>query len=187
MALKLITAATTPVLTLIEAKAHLRVDTSDEDALITSLITAATETAEQRTGRALMAQTWELTLDAFPDAFELTRLPVASITSLKYYDGAGVLTTMAGADYVLDASDDFGPAFVIPAYGTTWPSAREQVNAVALRFVSGYASAADVPDPIKSWIKLQVGAMFEHREAESTGQTYPLGFVDGLLDRYRVY
>ena len=187
MALKLITAAAALAVSLVEAKAHLRVTVADDDTLITALITAATETAEQMTGRALMPQTWELTLDAFPAAFELTRTPVASVTSLKYYDGAGVLTTLDGADYTLDTAHDFGPAYVVPAYGLAWPASRDQVNAVALRFVAGYASAAAVPEPIKAWIKLQVGAMYENREAEAVGQTHALGFADGLLSRYKVY
>jgi len=187
MALKLITAAAALAVSLVEAKAHLRVTVADDDTLITALITAATETAEQMTGRAIMPQTWELALDAFPDAFELTRTPVASVTSLKYTDSAGVLTTLDAVTYTLDAAHDFGPASVVPAYGLAWPAARDQINAVALRFVAGYASAAAVPEPIKAWIKLQVGAMYENREAETTGQTHALGFADGLLSRYKVY
>lgn len=187
MALKLITAAAALAVSLVEAKAHLRVTVVDDDALINALITAATETAEQMTGRALMPQIWELTLDAFPAAFELTRTPVASVTSLKYTNSAGVLTALDGAAYTLDTASDFGPAYVVPAYGLAWPAARDQVNAVALRFVAGYASAAAVPEPIKAWIKLQVGAMYENREAEGGMQTHALGFVDRLLDRYKVY
>lgn len=56
---------------------------------------AATEAAEQMTGRAIMPQTWELTLDAFPDALELTRVPVASVTSLKYFDATGTEQTLS--------------------------------------------------------------------------------------------
>jgi uncharacterized phiE125 gp8 family phage protein len=187
MALKLITAATALAVSLVEAKAHLRVTASDDDTLITAMITAATEVAEQMTGRAIMPQTWELTLDAFPDAFELTRIPAASITSLKYYDTAGVLTTMDGAAYTLDIADDYGFAYVVPAYGLTWPTAREQINAVVVRYVAGYANAAAVPESIKSWIKLQISAMYENRELEGIAQTHKLGFADRLLDRYRVF
>ena len=82
MALKLITTASALAVSLVEAKAHLRVDVADDDALITAYITAATEMAEQATGRAIMPQTWQLTLDAFPSALALTRTPVASISSL---------------------------------------------------------------------------------------------------------
>ena len=63
MSLKLVTAASTYPVTLAEAKLHLRVDSTDEDTLITALITAATEMCEQKTGRAIMQQTWDVTLD----------------------------------------------------------------------------------------------------------------------------
>ena len=192
MALKLITAATTLAVSLVEAKEHLRVTESNEDTLITGMIAAATETAEQITGRAIMPQTWELTLDAFPGAFELTRIPAVSVTSLKYTDSAGVLTTMDAADYTMDIADDFGFAYVIPAYGAEWPTARDQVNAVAVRYVAGYANAAAVPEGIKSWIKLTVSTMYENREAEAyssraVSATVKMSFVDALLDRYKVY
>lgn len=187
MALKLITAATELAVSLADAKLHLRVDTTDEDTLITAYITAATEMAEQATGRALMPQTWELTLDAFPSAFELTRVPAASITSLKYWDTAGVQQTLGTGLYTLDNADDYANAYVVPVYGGAWPDTRDQINAVALRYVAGYAAAANVPDSIKAWIKLQVGAMYENRQAEGAVQTYALGFADRLLDRYKVW
>ena len=81
MALKRITAPTLLVVSLVEAKAHLRVDVSDDDDLITACIHSATALAEQYTNRAIAPQTWELTLDAFPTAFELTRTPVTSTRS----------------------------------------------------------------------------------------------------------
>jgi uncharacterized phiE125 gp8 family phage protein len=187
MSLKLITPPSAPAVTLAEAKAHLRVDVADEDALITSMVVAASEAAEQATGRALMPQTWEITLDAFPGAFELTRVPAASVTSLKYWNPAGVQTTLLNTLYALDSSDDFGPATVAPVFGASWPDARLQSAAVALRYVAGYADANAVPESIKAWIKLQVGAMFENRQAAGAVQTYELGFADRLLDRYRIY
>lgn len=187
MALKLITPAAALAVSLIEAKLHLRVDVADDDTLITALITSATEAAEQATGRAIMSQTWELTLDAFPDALQITRVPAASVSSLRYFDSTGTQQTLSASLYALDNADDFDFAYVVPAYGSTWPATREQINAVALRYVAGYSSAATVPESIKSWIKLQLGAMYENRQAEGAVQTYALGFVDSLLDRYKVY
>lgn len=189
MALKLITAATGLAVTLVEAKAHLRVDTSDDDTLITAMITAATEAAEQATGRAIMPQTWELTLDEFPAALELTRVPVDSITSVTYVDLDGTDQSLSALLYSLDNADDFGPAYVVPAYGTEWPETRDEINAVQVRYAAGYTDAAAVPESIKSWIKLQVGAMYENRESETVGagKAVHLGFADRLLDRYKVW
>lgn len=190
MALKLITAATTYPVTLADAKLHCKVDDVADDALITAMITSATELAEQELGRALMAQTWEVTLDSFPDAFELTRVPVQSVTSVKYYDTTGTLQTLSGSLYSVDTADGDGFAYVTPAYNTSWPETRDQINAVSVRYVSGYTDAAAVPEPIKAWIKLMVAAMYENREAEAqavrSNGTLKMQFVDRLLDRYRV-
>ena len=188
MALKLITSASALAVSLVEAKAHLRVDTSDDDTLITAMITAATEAAEQATGRAIMPQTLELAQDEFTYAMVLTRVPVASITSIKYIDLDGAEQTLSGAAYTIDNADDFGPACVAPVYDTEWPDTRDQINAVKVRYVAGYANAAAVPESIKAWIKLQVGAMYENRESEvvDRGSVLSLGFADRLLDRYLV-
>jgi hypothetical protein len=47
-------------------KLHLRIDTDDEDTLITSLIAAAREDCEAFQNRAYINQTYELWLDSFP-------------------------------------------------------------------------------------------------------------------------
>lgn len=189
MALKLITPATELAVSLAEAKLHLRIDDAADDTLISAFITAATEMAEQATCRAIMPQTWELTLDAFPAALQLTRVPAASVISLKYTDSTGTVQTLASNLYTLDRADDYGHAYVVPAYATSWPNTRDQINAVALRYVAGYADAASVPESIKAWIKLMVGAMYENREAETVGNgsAIKLGFADRLLDRYKVW
>ena len=192
MSLKIITPASTYPVTLAEAKLHCKVDIADDDALITALITAATEMVEQKTGRAVMAQTWELTLDAFHDALELTRTPVQSITSVKYYDTTGAQQTMSNLLYLLDNADEFGFAYVVPVYSGSWPDTRDQINAVAVRYVAGYADAAAVPEGIKQWIKLQIASMYENRETEAyssraVSTTVQMQFVDRLLDRYVVF
>lgn len=45
----------------------------------------------------------------------------------------------------------------------------------------GWATAADVPRPIKQWMLLAVGEMYANREA------LPDGFADRLLDPYRIW
>ena len=189
MALKLITTASALAVSLVEAKAHLRVDVADDDALITAYITAATEMAEQATGRAIMPQTWQLTLDAFPSALALTRTPVASITSITYADAAGTVQTLSSSLYSLDNLYDHGQAYVVPTYATVWPTTRDQINAVTCTFLAGYANAAAVPESLKSWVKLMVGAMYENRASEvlERGSVLQLGFADRLLDRYKVW
>ena len=189
MALKQTVAPAALPVEVVEAKLHLRVIGTDEDTLIMAMLGAATQLAEQATGRALMLQTWQLSLDNFPTAFELTRVPAQSVSSIVYTDSTGADQTVLAGNYTLDNADDFGTALVLPAYSKSWPAARCQANAVRLTFVAGYANAAAVPESIKSWIKLCVGAMYENRESEvvGNGSVMSLGFADRLLDRYKVW
>lgn len=186
MSLKLITAPIAEPITLDDAKAHLRVTGSDDDAYITALIVAARQGAEHVTGRTLMAQTLELALDGFDDVIKLPRPPLTSITSVKYLDESGSLTTMDAIAYLLD--DHSEQARLLPAYGTSWPATRTQANAVLIRYVAGYASAATVPQEIKNWMLLRIGMLYENRESVVPGISIAeLPFVDRLLDASRLW
>src|SRR5688500_7412341 len=108
MALTLVTApsASDPVITLPEAKMHCRAMEIDEDALLTSLVTAATSWAESYTRRAFVTQTWDLKLESFYDcdyyrdgAVWLPKAPVASITSITYVDSNGTTQTWSTDDW----------------------------------------------------------------------------------------
>jgi uncharacterized phiE125 gp8 family phage protein len=186
MTLRLITPPAAEPVTLAEARLHLRADSTDEDTLITSLITAAREECEQKIERSLMTQTWELTQDAFSRVVVLPRPPIVSITSIKYIDAAGALQTLAPSAYVLDPDSE--PGRVVPAFGTSWPATQCIVNAVKVRYTAGYADAGSIPASIKDWIKVRINTLFEHREQLIAGLTVAqTPFVDGLLDRYRVW
>lgn len=63
--------------TLAEAKTHLRVTYTDDDALIAELITAARQWFEEQTYRALVTQTWDLKLDELPRGDDPIRVPRA--------------------------------------------------------------------------------------------------------------
>jgi uncharacterized phiE125 gp8 family phage protein len=62
----LITAPTIWPVTVQETKEHLYVDGNDHDVVIDGVIKAATRQMENWTRRAIMTQTWEYYLDAFP-------------------------------------------------------------------------------------------------------------------------
>ena len=64
-----------------------------------------------------------------------------------------------------------------------------QIGAVSVTFDAGYGTAAQVPEGIKSWIKLRVGSLYAHREevaVVSRGRLETLPFIEGLLDPYKV-
>lgn len=186
MGLKLITGPTSEPVTTDEAKVHLRVVGTDDDAYIAALIAAARQAAEQATGRALMAQTWEASFDRFEYAMTLPRPPIVSVESVKYLDAAGALQTLDPSQYELN--DYKEPARIIRPYVVIWPATQQHENAVVIRYVAGYANAAAVPQEIKSWMLLRIGMLYANRESVVDGmRTAELPFIDRLLDSAKVY
>jgi uncharacterized phiE125 gp8 family phage protein len=204
MPLQLVTRPAEEPVSLAEAKQHLRVDGGDDDLLIGSLITAARQAAETKTGRQLITARWKLVLDAFPGpllmhsakgasfslpghAILLAKCPVQAVVSIEYMDMNGATQVMPASDYVLDAACE--PARLTPVFGKTWPPTLPQMGAVSVTFDAGYGAASAVPEGLKSWIKLRVGSLYGHREEMSVlsrGRIDPLPFVDGLLDGFKV-
>jgi hypothetical protein len=115
------------------------------------------------------------------------RPTVTAVDSIIYTAQDGTETTLSGAAYTLANASDYR-ALVLPAYGTVWPVARCQPESVQIIFSSGYADADFVPEPIKAWIKLRVGALYENREAWTAGGAIARNeFLDHLLDRYKTW
>jgi uncharacterized phiE125 gp8 family phage protein len=200
MTVRVITQPTVEPVTLAEAKLHLRVTTSDEDALITSLISAARIYAENYTRRAFAQRTLELLLPNVPSCgvIELPQPPLRSVAWIKYIDADGVLQTIDAADYQVDMYRE--PGLIKPSYLETWPViTRSDFNALQVRYTAGYAETgspdsdadyrANIPEAVKQWIKIRVGTMFEMREAVVVGTIVTdikHDFIDGLLDPFVV-
>lgn len=189
MAIKRIGLAT-DVITLAEAKTHLRIlaATHPDDTYITGLITAAREWAEEYIERAIGTQTLEIALDVFPAAFKLVPA-VQSVTSVKYLDVNNVEQTVTSTDYLVDNYSN--PAWIVPAYGKTWPETYCIANAVKVRFVAGYDVGNPCPQAIIAAMKLMIGHLYENRQQDVLGNTrisfnsLPMG-IYALLQPYRL-
>jgi uncharacterized phiE125 gp8 family phage protein len=188
VSLTLVTAPTVEPLQLADAKAHLRVDASHEDALIQRLIVAARRAAETATGRALCTQSWQWTADRWPCRAPITlpKAPVQSVTHVKYVATDGTLTTWSSAEWQADLTSELPR--ILPAYGYTWPSLRDQMAAVRVEFVAGYGAAAAVPEDIKAAMLLIVGHLFEHREDVADFQVFQVPrAADWLLGPHKLH
>ena len=179
---------------LTEAKAWTRVeqDFLDDDELIRGLIRSAREILQEMTGRLLLTQTWDLFLDGFPvcdQPIYMQRAPAASVTSISYVDEDGAIQVLASDKYKIDLTTT--PHRILPAYDQSWPTTRDEIQSVTVRAIYGYGKAKDVPEPLKSAIKLLVGHYYEHREdaefmASGQMQTIPRGFKY-LIAPFRVW
>jgi uncharacterized phiE125 gp8 family phage protein len=199
-ALALITAPEQLPITRAQAKAHLRVDTTDEDELIDGLIAAATGHVEGRTGytgRALVPQTWEYYLKAFPaDPTKVVPIPLPpliEVESVKYLDRDGAEQTLATTVY--DVNTATAPGSISLKQDQTWPETRTAWNAVRIRFQCGYSAFNESPTDFKgtdipvfqSAIKLVLADLFANREAQAAGVKYEVNpTVKALLYPLRV-
>lgn len=180
--------AATPV-SATEAKAHSRIDTSDDDTLVATLVEAATARAEAHTGLAFITQTLALHLDEWPcdGLIVVPRAPLVSVSSIVYRATDGTLTTLDSAAYqVVTASK---PGRIAPAYGYQWPTLRGTLDDVVVTFVAGYGAAgSSVPADIRAAILLMFGELYDNREGFVTGTiATPLPMAaENLLGRHRL-
>ncbi len=189
MALSLVTAPTLDPVSLAEARAQCKLDIPDEDALIAGYLLAAREHVETETHRALITQTWDLTLDEWPEQIVLPRPPVQSVTAITYLDSAGTLQTLNPSQYRL-LKLATGEWAVCRAYGVVWPAVQSIEACITVRFVCGYGSApGSIPEALRQAILLLVEHWHKNRSAVSekgTEREIPLG-VERLIFPHRVF
>ena len=179
-------------LSLEEVKDHLRVDCDDEDALLSGYIRAETDNVELTLNRALVTQTVDLYLDAFPTdgIVDLPRSPVQSVTGVNYttQGSTGVYgSTVGAAQYTADIFST--PARVVLKSTGVWPTAElEADNPIRVRYTAGYGDmGSDAPEPIRTAILLRVGDRYWQREATAEKSVYPTRAAERLLAPYKVW
>lgn len=203
--LELITAPSAEPIATSVAKTFLRIDISDDDTLIAELVKSARQFCEEYTGRALITQTWRLSLDGFIEAdvpikeglyqapfmnfykrfITLPRAPLASVTHVKTFNDSDSASTYASSNYYVDKARQ--PGRVVLRDGSTWPTSLRVANAVEITYVSGYGSAgSDVPSPLIVGMKEHIAYLYEHRgDAEPNLASVPI-IAKQLYQPYRI-
>jgi uncharacterized phiE125 gp8 family phage protein len=184
--LSLVTAPTVEPVSVAEAKLHAKIDSEDEDSQVLDWIRAATRKVEHDTEMALLTQTWDLSIGAFPGyspyTVTLPIRPVQSITHVKYWNAAGTEQTWLGTNYFLDPST---LSLGLTVNGT-WPTDLRELQPGTIRFVAGYTSADLVPEDLRQAIKLLVGHFNINRQTINIGTSVTpidLGY-DALIAPY---
>lgn len=168
---RLVTEPASEPVTLVEAKAQCRVDTSTDDTYIASLIKGARLLCEAKLNRSFITTTWSVTFDAFPcgnEAIDLPRPRLIAVSSVVYTDTNQQSQTWAGSNYTVDTKSE--PGRIMPAYTGIWPAALSHINTVTVTYTAGYgADATFVPQSIKQAILLIVGHWYANREQVLVG------------------
>lgn len=164
-------------LTLAETKAHLRVDTSTDDTLITALIRTVRQHLERETGLALLTRSFRLYLDDWPESrvIQIGRGMVQTIEAVTVYDAVGIPQEIDTAGFVLDGQAR--PArLVLPKQ----PPPGQAINGIEIDFSAGFgATGADVPDTLKRAMLLHAALLYEFRGAvplDSQPAAVPAGY-----------
>lgn len=159
------------IISLTEAKNHLRVDNTDDDDLIVRLVGAAQKEAERATWRKLTYGTEYVYMDSFNtndgDYIRVPKPPLQSVTSIQYYDTDNNLQTFSSDDYEVDTQTE--PGRIALVSGSSWPSIYSRMNAVIITYIAGYEETDDIPDNIILGMLQCIGHWFENRESVIVG------------------
>ena len=156
--------------TLAEAKAHLRLDNTAEDLLITTLITTSRMHIESRLGIALNTQAWSLFIDRLPAShvIPVPLRPLSALNAVRIYADDNTISPLPLAAFELDGLST--PPRLIIRSGVAITSALRKSNAIEINVTAGFGPApADVPAPIRQALLLLIAHWYEHRDPLEAG------------------
>ncbi|MFQ5347365.1 MAG: head-tail connector protein [Rhodothalassiaceae bacterium] len=170
-------------LSLAEVRAHLRLEGTDEDALLAGLLAAARATVERYLRRALIEQQWQLVLDQWPEgAVRLPRPPLMQVDAVRVLDSSGTATVVPAADYEVETRAE--PGFLFPRMPGALPAPGRRMGGIEIDFTAGYGSDWNqVPAPVRHALLVMVSDLYETRGAAPPAIA---GAVRSLLDPYRM-
>lgn len=212
--LNLKTAPATEPITLQEAKDYLRVDHSDDDTLITSLIVTARQQAELFTNRAFITQTWQMFFECWPyrdsqrewepglftlpvnfnraqNSIEIPLPPLISVTHIKFYFEDGTDSTLDSANYQETKYTGVAPlkGKVTLNDNVTIPTNLRNDDGIEIEYQAGYGNASAVPDQIKTALLEEIKFRYENRGVVCKDGSSQINsnIAEGLLNLFKIY
>ncbi len=181
------TAPVTDPITLTEAKAFARIDTSADDPLVTDLITAARVYAEAILNRTFVDTTYTWFLDCFPPDGGPLLFPqpaLSKVNTIKYVDTSGTQQTWSSDLYDEDIKSLVGR--VLPSFGQSYPAARLEMNAIETEFIGGDGNQAQQAEDTKLLMKILVAESYEKRLHSTDRRVHLNQAAESLLWEMRV-
>ena len=179
MALRVVTPPAGGLVSLDQAKAHLRVDDDDDDDLIEALLLSASSMIEAETQRRYLTQTIEWVLDRWPTG----PLPIAgpgdssdlAIAGVSYADETGAAQVLDPGLYWDRPAGETRE--LVQRWSTQWPFLGDAAERVVLT-VEVTGDADSVPPQAAAACKLLLSHLYQNRDAvvgvESRDSSTPL-------------
>lgn len=145
---------------LADLKLHLRVDHTDDDALVGAVSAAATESVERWTQRLLVRRAATLQLPALPYGMCPVELPGGVVASVESVTADGAAVTGA-------AAYGHSPALLVP--GADWPVVTGTGYPVEVSYTVGFAAA---PADLVAAVKLIAADLYDRRGQSASMQVY---------------
>ena len=193
-------------ISLLEAKHHLRIDHTNEDAYITDLISSARRAIEEYLNAALIQQSYSWRLNRFPGTWgggpwwdnpgaglssasgvrrfvRAPRGPLLSVTSITTFDEADAPTLWDASNYYVATSEDR----IYRRAATAWPRPGRVAEGIEIIYDAGFgSSAADVPNAITQGLLELMASYYVNRAgAGERGAGAPPAIVRSILDPFR--
>ena len=163
---------------LADAKLFLRVDTDDDDVLITSMISAARAAAEGKTHRVIRQSTWTWVVTDLSGVVQVPLTPCSACVSITVNG-----ETVDPGLYTFTAGGIGAPLFATIDAAHDFPAGEATVV-----LTCGYANDK-VPEDLIKWMYTRLGDFYEQRESYVAGSNFfefSRNFVDALLDPYLI-
>ncbi len=159
-----------------EIRKFVRQDTTADDDILGLLVTSARQWVEEYTGRALITQRWQAFAPAFPDADAPLIIPGGKVADspapvMEYQNDTGEWVVLASSAWFVEPGNrnDYAAVYPSVAAGRGWPSVTVEGtgwkarNVIRFAYTVGYGAASQVPEAIKTAIKLHASFHYDNR------------------------
>lgn len=145
-----------------ELRAFGRIVSTDEDAVLESLLLAARQEVERHSGHVLVPGTFRVSLDTWAPKLDLGVTPLQSVQSVTYQYVDGDSAVVDASTYYADVTHRPGRVVFASWYVQPW---RLRGSAgIEVEVTAGYPSRADIPEDIRQHVITLALLMYEHRD-----------------------
>jgi len=165
------------ILSVENAKSHMRILHDDEDVLIASYILAAENYAEIYMNQVLESADFEVRLPCVQNGFAFPKQPVSEIVKVEVMAQDGNYEILPTDNYRF--YDDFG----VKKLHIEVASHKAHHEAIKITFKAGFEDTK-LPATVLQWIKCAVSELYENRELDES--KFLKSFAMHLLKQHRL-